>query len=92
MLDRVADTLIVPETALVKRGDRSAVFVVDTSGTKVKLVPVTTGITNDGRVQVTGEGLDGRVVTLGQQLLDDGSAIVITNDPPPVSADKAGGP
>lgn len=79
VLDRAEDVLIVPETAIVKRDDQSSVFVVDAAGTSAKLVPVTTGIANKGFIQVTGEGLEGRVVTLGHQLLDDGSAIDITN-------------
>ncbi len=35
------------------------------------------GIRDDGRVQVDGEGLTGRVVVIGQQLVDDGSPITI---------------
>ena len=35
------------------------------------------GIRDGDRVQVSGEGVAGRVVVLGQQLLDDGSKIVI---------------
>lgn len=90
VLDRVEDTLIVPETAIVQRGDKSAVFLVDAAGKTAKLVPVTTGITNSGRIQVSGDQLEGRVVTLGQQLLDDGSAIVITNDKPDEKSNQAG--
>ena len=30
--------------------------------------------------QITGDGLSGRVVTLGQQLVDDGSRIAIPDD------------
>jgi hypothetical protein len=35
------------------------------------------GIREGDRVQVEGEGLSGRVVTLGQQLVNDGSLITI---------------
>jgi hypothetical protein len=38
---------------------------------------VTEGIREGERVQVFGDGLSGRVVTLGQQLLDDGAPITI---------------
>jgi hypothetical protein len=38
---------------------------------------VTVGIRDGDRVQVTGEGLSGRVITLGQQLVSDGSPITI---------------
>jgi hypothetical protein len=36
------------------------------------------GIRQADRLQVSGEGLQGQVVVLGQQLLDDGSAILVT--------------
>ena len=41
---------------------------------------VTVGIREGERVQVSAEGLEGRVVTLGQQLLEDGSAVTIPGD------------
>jgi hypothetical protein len=55
----------------------AGVFVVDEAGTKVSWRPITTGLREGGRVQVEGEGLTGRVVTLGQQLIDDGSAVTV---------------
>ena len=50
--------------------------------------PDTGGVRDGGRVQVSGEGLAGHVVTLGQQLLGDGSRIRVperTTDAPPQS-------
>lgn len=82
VLGRAEDALIVPEIAVVKRDDRPVVFVVDQAGATVRLVPVELGIANNGRVQVSGEGLSGRVVTLGHQLLDDGSAVLLKDDGP----------
>jgi RND family efflux transporter MFP subunit len=79
-LDRATDALIVPEQALTKRDDRNGVFVVNTDGTSVSWQEVTPGIRANGRVQLLGqEGteLSGRVVTLGQQLVSDGSPIII---------------
>lgn len=75
MMQRVPDATIVPEAALTVRGGATGVFVVDDDGAHVTWRPVHVGIRQDGRVQVTGEGVAGRVVTLGQQLIDDGSAI-----------------
>jgi RND family efflux transporter MFP subunit len=76
-LGRAEDVTIVPEAAIVTRGDVPGVFVVDESGTQVSWRPVTDGLREEGRVQVAGEGLRGRVVTLGQQLIDDGAAVTI---------------
>ena len=41
---------------------------------------VKVGIREGNRVQVEGEGLSGYVVTLGQQLIEDGSKITIPGD------------
>jgi RND family efflux transporter MFP subunit len=77
VLARVPETTIVPEQALTIRDDRSGVFIVSEDGRSVVWREVKVGIHAGDRVQVEGDGLAGRVVTLGQQLVDDGSAINI---------------
>jgi RND family efflux transporter MFP subunit len=77
VLDRVADAVIVPEQALTSRNNRTGVFLVDDDGRSVVWREVRVGIREGGRVQVLGEELSGRVVILGQQLVDEGSPIVI---------------
>jgi RND family efflux transporter MFP subunit len=76
-LDRELDATIVPEQALTIRDNRSGVFIVSEDGRSVAWREVKTGIRQGDQVQVEGEGLSGRVVTLGQQLLNDGSSITI---------------
>ena len=80
VLDRMSEATIVPEQALTTRDDRIGVFVVSEDSRSVAWREVTVGIREDNRVQVTGEGLTGRVVTLGQQLVNDGSAITIPTE------------
>jgi RND family efflux transporter MFP subunit len=77
VLERAESVTIVPEQALASRDGQHGVFVVDAAGTKVSWLPVKVGIRESQRVEVAGEGLEGRVVVLGQQLLDDGSKISI---------------
>jgi RND family efflux transporter MFP subunit len=77
VMGRAESATIVPEQALTRRNDRTGVFVVDPEGTSVSWRPVKTLIQDADRVQVEGEGLSGRVVTIGQQFLDDGSAVTI---------------
>jgi RND family efflux transporter MFP subunit len=77
LFQRVADSLVIPEQALTRRAQQEGVFVVAPDGRSVVWREVRTGIRQDGRIQVFGEGLQGRVVVLGQQLLDDGSAVII---------------
>lgn len=83
VIERVDETTIVPQQALATRDGRPGVFVVAADGASVAWREVEVGIRQGGRVQVGGDGLRGRVVTLGQQLLDDGSAIVIAGGEEP---------
>lgn len=77
VLDRVADAIVVPEQALATRKGGRGVFVVAPDGNSVSWREVEVGIHQGDRVQVSGTDLYGLVVTLGQQLLDDGSAILL---------------
>ncbi len=77
VLERAESVVIVPEQALAKRDGVDGVFVVDAAGGSVDWRPVTIGIRHGKQVEISGENLEGRVVVLGQQLLDDGSSITI---------------
>ncbi|MCB2146274.1 MAG: efflux RND transporter periplasmic adaptor subunit [Deltaproteobacteria bacterium] len=77
VLSQLAEATIVPEQALTIRDDRDGVFIVSEDGRSVSWREVTIGIRDGERVQVDGEGLSGRVVTLGLQLVKEGSSITI---------------
>lgn len=77
VLERVARAVIIPDTALTKRNDKTGLFLVDQERKKVSWREVRLGIRQGNKVQVLGPGLSGWVVTLGQQMLDDGSIITI---------------
>ena len=80
VLKRELEATIVPEQALTTRDGRHGVFVVNKDGKSVIWRPVKVGIREGDRVQVEGEGLSGRVVTLGQELLKNGSAIMVPEE------------
>ncbi len=65
---------IVPLTSVVNRNGKDAVFLASDSG-KAHLIPVKTGIIDGDRVEVLYPVLNGRVVTVGNHLLVDGSKI-----------------
>ena len=77
VLDRAENATIVPEQSLVRRDGRDGVFVLAADGKSVAWREVEVGFREGTRVQVKGEGLDSEVVTLGQQLLDDGSTVTV---------------
>jgi RND family efflux transporter MFP subunit len=80
VLKRLAEATIVPEQALTKRKDQTGIFVINDDGQSVTWRAVKAGIRENGRVQIQGKGLTGRVVTLGQQMLDDGSRIRVATE------------
>ena len=77
VLKQVANTTSVPELALTVREGEQGVFVVNAEKQTVSWRPVSVGFREGNRVRVQGEGLEGRVVTLGQQFLDDGSPVKV---------------
>ena len=78
VLARMAEAVIIPEHALTIRDDQYGVFLVSEDEKSVVWQPVEVGIRQGNRVQVKGVAFSGRVVTLGQQLVSDGSLITIT--------------
>ncbi len=85
VLNRSDNAVIIPEEALTKRDDRTGIFLVSEDGRQVSWHPVDIGIRSGNNVEIRGEQLSGRVVTLGQQLLRDGSAIAIAGEEVPVT-------
>ncbi len=77
VLEQVAEATLVPAQALTTRADRTGVFLVSGDGRSVRWREVAVGIREDQWVQVDGADLAGRVVTLGQELVEDGAAITI---------------
>ncbi len=70
---------VVPLPALVRRDGKNGVFKVDPESGTVKFIPVTTGVADADVVQIVDPPLSGRVVVLGQHLLDDGRAVQMAN-------------
>jgi len=71
---------VVPAAALVEREGKYSVFVVGDSA-KVRSVPVEVGINDGTYAQILSPAdLNGQVVTLGQHLLRNGSAVNIVGD------------
>jgi len=71
------DATVVPVAALVKRKGQQGVFLADTRKSKAHFVAVETGIISGELAEVITPGLSGSVVTMGQDLLEDGSAIIL---------------
>jgi len=76
VLDSLNEATVIPAQALTQRNGQEGVFVLSEDGNSVIWRTVQPGIHQGERLQVTGEGLQGEVVVLGQQLLKDGSRVL----------------
>lgn len=72
-LRSVADATVVPTAAVMRDEDQTYIFVVE--GTKAKRLVVRTGLSADGKIQVTGVPAGAKVVVQGQNQLTDGAAV-----------------
>ncbi len=73
------DACVVPAEAVTRRAGQTGVFVVDPDTATAVFVPVTIGVSDREVIQILDPSLSGRVITLGQHLLDDGSAVRLEN-------------
>ncbi len=81
VLQRVENATLIPLQALTRRKDKDGVFVLDAQQKTAIWREVQRGIEQDKRVQISGVGPEGLVVVLGQQLLDDGVAVIVPHNP-----------
>jgi multidrug efflux pump subunit AcrA (membrane-fusion protein) len=72
---RHADALLAPLAALARRQGSPGLFVVEPDGQSVRFVPVAPGIVSSNAVEILSPAVTGRVVTLGQHLLENMSRI-----------------
>ena len=80
--DEHRDASIIPVSALVKRDGVQGVFVVNTTEKNARFIGVTVGIINGDDAEVLSPEINGSVVVLGQHLLEDGSAVVVSQPSP----------
>lgn len=93
MLEERSNARLVPLTALSRREGVTGLFVAERETGTTRFVPVRVGITEGGMVEIVDpENLTGEVVTLGQNLLTDGSAITIPEPRAAVLADEPASP
>jgi len=74
---------LIPLAALVRRDGKEGIFIADLDSLKAHFVPVITGIINSELAEVTEPSAFGGsplVVTMGNHLLEDGSAITLPEE------------
>ncbi len=71
---------IVPTRAVIAINGETCVFSVRAGETTAKRVVVLTGIVTPEITEIVSPPLEGRIITLGQHLLDDGSPILVNEN------------
>ena len=79
ILETAENTKMVPRTAIVRRSGEDGVFLISGEGDTVTWTPVETGIQNATHIAIRDPEIDGKVVTLGQQLIGDGSTVRVVD-------------
>ncbi len=69
---------VVPIAAIVQRDSKTGVFIADKTALTVRFVPLTIGIKDELNAEVLDSALTGDVVTLGQEQLQDGGKIKLS--------------
>jgi RND family efflux transporter MFP subunit len=72
---RHENATLIPLSALVRRKDKDGAFVIDEKNLKANFVPIITGIIKGEQVEIIEPQISGRVVTMGNHLLEDGSDV-----------------
>ena len=76
------DATLVPAEAIVRHQAGPGVYLVrEGEPPTVRFVPVTIGIQGDAGVEILEPALSGRVVTLGQQMLEDDAPVIVSELP-----------
>jgi len=81
------NTQLVPSTAVVDRSGETGLFVIPEGEAIARHVRVTTGIVTPDLTEILEPSIHGRVVTLGQHLLDDGSPVLLPEETSGASGD-----
>lgn len=83
-VEKLDDALVVPRDAITRHGGQLGVFLLDDdfegNETDVRWVPVVEGVRTRELVQILEPSITGRVVTLGQHRLSDGSRVRLVSN------------
>jgi RND family efflux transporter MFP subunit len=71
------DVTVVPVSSLSRYHGAQGVFLVEEQNKIARFVPVTQGIVDGDLAEIVAPPLTGSVITVGQHLLEDGSAIIL---------------
>ncbi|MBN2490049.1 MAG: efflux RND transporter periplasmic adaptor subunit [Planctomycetes bacterium] len=78
LLAQHEDAVVIPVDSVVRRDGKEGVFLADEAESCARFVPVRVGIVDGLRAEVLEPALAGRVVTLGQHLLENGTPLLVS--------------
>lgn len=88
ILKQVEQAVSVPLAALTSRNEQEGIFLLNEDGKTVRWQAVQTGIREEEKIQILKEDLQGQVVTMGLQLIGDGSQVTLPETQPETAEQK----
>lgn len=88
-LKKIPGAIVVPATAVIRRGNEAYVFIAD--GNKAMRKDVELGLADDGMIQVIGIAAQSPVIVRGQTQLVDGSSIRVESENSKLQTHKENG-
>lgn len=83
LLQEKEEATLVPTRALVTRDRRPGLFVVDRENRSARFVPVEVGIQEGALTEILSPAIEGEVITLGQNLIDEDTTLTFISPDAP---------
>jgi RND family efflux transporter MFP subunit len=83
VLQQKDNARLVPAKSLVTHNGTTGIYIVDEGAATAKYVAVQTGIVSETLAEITAPEITGKVITLGQHLLEDGSPVLLPTESTP---------
>jgi multidrug efflux pump subunit AcrA (membrane-fusion protein) len=91
VLAEKASAQVIPTQAVVTRNGTNGIFVIRSGETTAHFVPVELGISASDKTEILTPEIEGLVVSLGQHLLEDGSTVILPDEPGRQGKDEGAG-
>ncbi len=80
VLNKKENVPVIPNKAIVTENGKTGIFIVNESDSTANYVPVQLGITTENKSEILEPVIEGKIITVGQYQLKDGSKILLSNE------------
>ena len=80
VLDKKENITVVPNNAIVTENGKTGIYIVDESNSTANYIPIQLGIVAANKSEILEPVIEGKIITVGQYQLKDGSKILLSTD------------